>query len=101
MAVTAQLDDDQIEELAAILKNCDKLSAVLSKSAEIGPKVGTYPLSKALAKSIALDPNELVLVINGLVHAYFMRSEDGKSEDVVQSLANDLEKSKKPELLKA
>jgi len=102
MATIIQLDEEQIEELAAIANLGDKLWEIVSRVGEVGPRVGTLLIARRLSKILGLDLDQVILAINGLVHVYGMRSElESTGEATVEALASGLEKANKPEVLSA
>ena len=100
--VTIPLDEDDVEELAALAKNCDKLPELLSKSAQVNPRTGTIPISRQLSEKIGLDVSVVHSMVNGLVRIFRMR--DGLSatgEAVAKTIACSLEKANQPDAMKA
>jgi hypothetical protein len=102
MAPVIQFDDEEIEEVAAIANNGEKLSEIVKSSAEIGPRVGTVMIARRLSKIVALDFGQLILTVNGLVHVYGTRSElEITTEEAIEALGNSLEKAKAADVLSA
>jgi hypothetical protein len=96
-----RFDDDDIEEVTALANNCDKLPEVISKGAQIGPRLGTIRITRQLSKEIALDFSELHSVVNALVQLYRMRDgHSDTSEIVAETVSRSLEKANRMDAAK-
>jgi hypothetical protein len=88
------LDDDDVEDMAALARLHDRLPDVLSKSVEVGPRVGTAPVARILAKRLGIDVSELHRAISNLVRLHSFRSGlDHTGEAVVDQIASSLEQA--------
>jgi hypothetical protein len=100
--VVVQLDEDDIQELAALAENASKLPALMSESSKISPTIGTVQVSKSLSKIISLDQNAVLLMVNGLVHAFRIRDDMSvTSEETAQVIVRSLKKADQSDLIKA
>jgi hypothetical protein len=74
----------------------------MSESGKISPTIGTVQASKSLSKKIRLDQAAVLMMINGLVHAFHIRDDMSVTgEEMAQVIVRSLEKADRSDLIGA
>lgn len=86
-----QLDDEDVADLAVLARNGEKLSAILAKSEELGPRVGTRGMAFAVSRSLGFDFQQVFQAASGLLLIRAMKAGlERNTKAIIKDIASSL-----------